>query len=83
MRLRKYERTILKRAKELNIQNPAIYKKRGNHPRLIGTFLGHPIKYPYPGSPSDYRSLKNNLSQLKRFLKQLEQKLQEQNLVAA
>jgi len=38
------------------------------HPCLVGTLAGRPIKYPFPGTPSDWRSGRNAIAQFYRYL---------------
>ena len=42
----------------------------GKHPKLCGAVAGRSFKFPFPKTPSDWRSEKNCVSSLKRHLAQ-------------
>ena len=40
----------------------------GKHPKLCGQIAGTKFKFPFPGTPGDWRSQKNCICALKRLL---------------
>ena len=67
MALNKVERELLAKARKLGVQRARIVPG-GRHPKLKGWFEGRPVFKVIPKTPSDHRSLKNWLAELKRGL---------------
>ncbi|MCF6197963.1 MAG: hypothetical protein L3J67_00960 [Hyphomicrobiaceae bacterium] len=63
----KLKREFLAKARAIGIEKVRILHG-GKHPKMLGEFEGKAFKIPIPKTPSDFRSVKNWLAELKRLL---------------
>lgn len=67
------QRALLAEATRLGVANAAIIKRRGHHPRLIGSVKGSRFAFPVGSSrPGDWRAYKNARAGLRRIVRQLD-----------
>ena len=66
--MRDYHRRVLQAAQELGIERAHIEHRGQPHPRLVGTFAGHNLRYPIAGSPRGAYAHKPTIAGLRRYL---------------
>lgn len=61
------EKTLIEEARKAGAVEVRVVRGR-NHPKLVGKIRGRAFTYAFPATPSDWRSSRNSLSDLRRVL---------------
>lgn len=69
--MNRYDRDMLRMVEEIGIKGANIVSKnRSRHDRLEFDHEGYHYSIPMPGTPSDWRALKNFRSDLKKLIRE-------------
>ena len=63
-----YHRRVLEAARQLGIEGVYIEHRGQPHPRLVGIYAGHNLRYPIAGSPRGSYAHKPTIANLRRYL---------------
>lgn len=66
--MKKIEREIIRSYRREGAKDLAI-DYGGKRPLVLGVLNGKPFAHRFPGTPGDFRSLKNNFAQFKRLVR--------------